>query len=67
MAKTLLEAGADLMTKNNFEETPLDSAINKGQILIVKLLLDNGALVEPPPTLRLETPCNFILKIFGEQ
>jgi ankyrin repeat protein len=42
----LLEKGADLESKDNFGQTPLGGAAEKGHEAVTRLLLENGADLE---------------------
>jgi ankyrin repeat protein len=43
VVKLLLEKGAELETKDNFDQTPLSQAIEEGHEAVIKLLLEKGA------------------------
>lgn len=44
--KVLIDAGSDIEVKNSHEETALDYAVLYGQLGSVKVLLQNGAVIE---------------------
>jgi ankyrin repeat protein len=43
LATTLILAGADVASRDYYEETALHRAVRKGSVPLVKLLLDHGA------------------------
>ncbi|KHJ93883.1 ankyrin repeat protein, partial [Oesophagostomum dentatum] len=47
-AKVLIDAGSDIEAKNSHEETALDLAVANGKLETVKMLLQNGAVIEHP-------------------
>lgn len=51
-ARLLIEAGADINLANSSGNTPLSVAARNGHTIIVKLLLEAGALVNTIDTVR---------------
>lgn len=43
-----MDAGAEMMIANIYEQMPLDCAVHEGRLPVVELLLKRGAATESP-------------------
>jgi ankyrin repeat protein len=59
MVKFLLSKGADVNTIASYDRTPLDTAYNKGDKEMIRILLEHGA----DPALGRKIPKSFIEKL----
>ncbi|VDD89908.1 unnamed protein product [Enterobius vermicularis] len=48
VVEVLLDAGAEMMIANIYEQMPLDCAVHEGRLPVVELLLKRGAATESP-------------------